>query len=134
MKHLDRSHKYFDMFQARDEKLKKQVRLYEIEANNYKHCSSKDSNKNQGVCRRSLVIFFHCKSTKIGKIKIGKISVELISTFQKKNYYENFQQKLVCTFEQQRIYFDNGIISIAMGHPLLSKLKQCKKDDKKWNS
>ena len=44
-KHLDRSHKHFDMFQARDEKLKKQVGLYKFEANNYKHYSSKDSIK-----------------------------------------------------------------------------------------
>ena len=86
---LDRSHKYFDILQARDEKIKKQVGLYEIEAIHYpimmsvdvnpkeyyKHYSSKDSNKrHKGVRRRSLAISFHCKSTKIRKkLKLEKL-------------------------------------------------------------
>ena len=64
--HLDCSHEYFDIFQARDENIKKQVGLYKTEAidnptmisiivnpKEYKeHYQNKDSNKRQrGVCR-----------------------------------------------------------------------------------
>ena len=150
---LDRSHPYFDRFNARDEKLKKRVGYFEIDqidkyniitiALNPKeyyerYIDQSYNKKHEGLSKTVPGMDFDSYSSRLSDLKeyfdefvISPNAPKRIEQkrFQVKN--ESMQMTTVHKVQfgqlnDKRFYFFNGITSLPFGHPSLEKIRKQK--------
>ena len=151
---LDLSDDFWDQFGVQNEKLKKQVGLFEIEninkvniimtALNPKECYEKfedhsDNKKHKGLKKSTAGMDFDSYSERLSDL--NKFSKEYIEK-PKKNQQKRFQiindsmqmkevsKKQFGKLNSKRFYISNGIISLPYGHPSLENMRKEKQKNR----
>ena len=147
---LDLSHEFWKQFEVQNVTTKKQMGLFEIEnidnpnvctiAVNPKEYFEKFKNRNinkkhKGVKKGTPGMMFENYAARIKRLRCDLNKSEPIETIKQKRLEvqnTNMKMKTVAKVKfarlnDKRYYFSDGIVSLPFGHPLLTKVREYKK-------
>ena len=147
---LDLSHEFWKQFEVQNVTTKKQMGLFEIEnidnpnvctiAVNPKEYFEKFKNRNinkkhKGVKKGTPGMMFENYAARIKRLRCDLNKSESVETIkQKRLQVQNTEMKMksiakvkFARLNDKRYYFSDGIVSLPFSHPLLSKVREYKK-------